>query len=302
MGIPSNTGNMFVRTLLISISLAAYCKGQCQQPGNALCWYQDLDLEVGGPCCAGSACFPHPSDSTDSWCQYLAKIPEGGDCGNKVGVCVDGCTCINDVCTKGTAIPTEPTAIPTEPTAIPTEPTVPTIPITDNCVDDGGICFSIAANITDMLECCDTNACLNLPADPAGTYKCQALCIDLDATCYDPATSVALTDCCGDHLACTPGTGTAFTCQSVCAPTGKYCFSLAKPDADKLDCCKKEDECTPPADADLLTADFTCETKKDCAVDDDLCYDLATNEIKQCCTAGATCSVEVSGEGYTCSA
>jgi len=298
---------MFARSLLISISLVAYCKGQCQQPGNALCWYQDLDLDVGDPCCAGSACFPHPSDSNDSWCQYLAKIPEGGDCGNRVGVCVDGCTCINDICTMGTAIPTEPTAIPTEPT-VPTEPTAltePTVPTdpTDKCEVAGAICFSMADGITNMLECCDPDVCLNLPADPAGTYKCQAMCVADGAVCYDPATSVALTDCCKDTSSCSPDSDNppAFICQSSCAPTGEQCFSLAEPDAVKLDCCEPEDECLPGTD--VAKDPFTCETKKDCVVPPELCYDSATSEIKECCNEGASCSVaDASGKSYTCSA
>merc|ERR1711887_158744 len=101
--------NMLLTSLIISLTLATLCQGQCQTPGNALCWLAAEDLIIGDPCCPGSACFPHPSDSPNNFCQYIDKIPEGGFCGDRVGICEDGTVCIADTCTKGTTTTTTAT-------------------------------------------------------------------------------------------------------------------------------------------------------------------------------------------------
>merc|ERR1712212_105681 len=130
--------NMLVTSLIISLTLATLCQGQCQTPGNAICWLAAAGLDVGDPCCPGSACFPHPSDSPNSFCQYLDRIPEGGFCGDRVGICEDGTVCIADTCTKGTTTAT----------------TASTITAT-TCADLGETCFDPTLPAA-VIECCDS--------------------------------------------------------------------------------------------------------------------------------------------------
>merc|ERR1711915_866986 len=87
--------------LLITLSTLIFLvMGQCQEPGNAVCWLAEYDLIVGDPCCTPySACLPYPSDgSVDNFCQYLERIQEGEFCGNRVGLCANGLECISNIC------------------------------------------------------------------------------------------------------------------------------------------------------------------------------------------------------------
>ena len=224
--------------------------GQCQTPGNAICWLAAEDLVVGDPCCPGSACFPHPSDSPNSFCQYLDRIPEGGFCGvrlkyniivinhfdqDRVGICEDGTVCIADTCTKGTTTATtvSTTTATTSTTAsgettVSGATTVSSAPtVADDCAATDAVCFSATVSIKPC--CVTTDNCRHDNSDPAGTYKCHTDCIQSGGVCYDGTTPPK--SCCDSTDKCMPDPSdpTKFTCQGPCMDSGETCFDPAHP-------------------------------------------------------------------------
>merc|ERR1711970_171927 len=81
----------------------AQVKGECQSPGNAMC-YDATAGAVTGSCCSGSQCQPHipsgttPTGAVDWYCQYLTKLTLGESCANKVGSCDTNLNCIDGLC------------------------------------------------------------------------------------------------------------------------------------------------------------------------------------------------------------
>merc|ERR1712098_1002989 len=290
----TTTASMLLTYLLLTLCIATLARGQCQTPGNALCWLAEEDLIVGDPCCAGSFCLPHPDDSINSFCQYIERIPEGGFCGDRVGICEDGTVCIDDTCTKGTAASTTPTTTPT------TTPSSGGGGDTADCAATDAVCYSPTV---DIKPCCvETDKCGRNDDDPANTFKCRADCAKSNEVCYDGSTTPPKT-CCDTEDKCQPkaGSNTEFTCQSTagCAANGETCFDGDNP-ASVLECCEKGATCSDCS----VTKQLLCKCKGDCALKDEACYDPTTDppKIKSCCNSEATCSVEVANKVLNCSA
>merc|ERR1711970_1430793 len=94
--------NSFTLGLVVTITIAQVT-GQCQSPGNAMC-YDATAGAVTGSCCSGSQCQPYipsgttPTGAVDWYCQYLNKLALGESCANKVGTCDTGLNCVSGVC------------------------------------------------------------------------------------------------------------------------------------------------------------------------------------------------------------
>merc|ERR1739844_805002 len=89
--------------VIVALLRLAKVKGQCQSPGNAMC-YDATAGAVTGSCCSGSQCQPYipsgttPTGAVDWYCQYLNKLALGESCANKVGSCDTNLNCIDGVC------------------------------------------------------------------------------------------------------------------------------------------------------------------------------------------------------------
>merc|ERR1719370_2569718 len=89
--------------VLGALLVVAQVKGDCQSPGNAMC-YDATAGAVTGSCCSGSQCQPYipsgttPTGAVDWYCQYLNKLALGESCANKVGTCDSGLNCVSGVC------------------------------------------------------------------------------------------------------------------------------------------------------------------------------------------------------------
>merc|ERR1739846_225946 len=89
--------------VIVALLGLAHVKGQCQSPGNAMC-YDATAGAVTGSCCSGSQCQPYipsgttPTGAVDWYCQYLNKLALGESCANKVGTCDTGLNCVSGVC------------------------------------------------------------------------------------------------------------------------------------------------------------------------------------------------------------
>merc|ERR1712106_767226 len=144
----------------------------CQAPGNAICYLPEFDIIVGDPCCANSACLPYPFGypaEPDNFCQFIARIAQGGDCSDRKGVCAEGSRCDGLTCIAET-----------------------------DCAMTGATCFEPG---TDSIGCClASDSCM--PAhDDASPYKftCQNSCALPGEDCY--ATGVRK-GCCEADQAC----------------------------------------------------------------------------------------------------
>merc|ERR1712096_276159 len=89
--------------VLGALLVVGQVKGECQSPGNAMC-YDATAGAVTGSCCSGSQCQPYipsgttPTGAVDWYCQYLNKLALGESCANKVGSCDTNLNCIDGVC------------------------------------------------------------------------------------------------------------------------------------------------------------------------------------------------------------
>merc|ERR1711936_1354002 len=89
--------------VLGALLVVAQVKGECQAPGNAMC-YDATAGAVTGSCCSGSQCQPYipsgttPTGAVDWYCQYLNKLALGESCANKVGSCDTNLNCVSGVC------------------------------------------------------------------------------------------------------------------------------------------------------------------------------------------------------------
>merc|ERR1712215_520318 len=89
--------------VIVALLGLAQVKGQCQSPGNAMC-YDATAGAVTGSCCSGSQCQPYipsgttPTGAVDWYCQYLNKLALGESCANKVGTCDTNLNCIDGLC------------------------------------------------------------------------------------------------------------------------------------------------------------------------------------------------------------
>merc|ERR1712002_1408053 len=101
--------------VLGALLVVAQVKGECQSPGNAMCY--DATAGAGtGSCCSGSQCQPYipsgttPTGAVDWYCQYLNKLALGESCANKVGSCDTNLNCIDGVCSDQATTTTTTTA------------------------------------------------------------------------------------------------------------------------------------------------------------------------------------------------
>merc|ERR1719435_656857 len=89
--------------VLGALLVVTQVKGECQSPGNAMC-YDATAGALTSSCCSGSQCQPYipsgttPTGAVDWYCQYLNKLALGESCANKVGSCDTNLNCIDGVC------------------------------------------------------------------------------------------------------------------------------------------------------------------------------------------------------------
>merc|ERR1711887_497704 len=139
------TMNCFTLGVVVTIAIG-HVSGQCQSPGNAMC-YDATAGAVTGSCCSGSQCQPYlppgttPTGSIVDWyCQYLTKLALGESCANKVGTCETGLNCVSGVCSDQ---PTTTTAATT----------------TASCSSPGNaLCYNATAGAL-VSSCCSGSQC-----------------------------------------------------------------------------------------------------------------------------------------------
>merc|ERR1711936_1199251 len=138
--------------VLGALLVVAQVTGDCQSPGNTMC-YDATAGAVTGSCCSGSQCQPYipsgttPTGAVDWYCQYLNKLALGESCANKVGTCETGLNCVSGVCSDQ---PTTTTAATT----------------TASCSSPGNaLCYNATAGAL-VSSCCSGSQCQ--PYIPSG--------------------------------------------------------------------------------------------------------------------------------------
>merc|ERR1711887_501967 len=146
------TMNCFTLGVVVTIAIG-HVSGQCQSPGNAMC-YDATAGAVTGSCCSGSQCQPYipsgttPTGAVDWYCQYLNKLALGESCANKVGTCDTGLNCVSGVCSDQATTTTVATT-------------------TASCSSPGNaICYNATAGAL-VSSCCSGSQCQ--PYLPPGT-------------------------------------------------------------------------------------------------------------------------------------
>merc|ERR1711936_320522 len=145
--------------VLGALIAVAQVTGQCQSPGNAMC-YDATAGAVTGSCCSGSQCQPYipsgttPTGAVDWYCQYLNKLALGESCANKVGTCDSGLNCVSGVCSDQATTTTAATT-------------------TASCSSPGNaICYNATAGALTS-SCCSGSQCQ--PYIPSGTTPTGAV-------------------------------------------------------------------------------------------------------------------------------
>merc|ERR1711936_1222892 len=304
--------------VLGALLVVAQVKGDCQSPGNAMC-YDATAGAVTGSCCSGSQCQPYipsgttPTGAVDWYCQYLTKLALGESCANKVGTCETGLNCVSGVCSDQ---PTTTTAATT----------------TASCSSPGNaLCYNATAGAL-VSSCCSGSQCQ--PYIPSGTtptgavdWYCQYLTkLALGESCANKVGS------CDTNLNCVDGLcsdqPTTTTTVSSDTTTASSDTTTAISDTTTVssdtttassDTTTASSDATTTASSDTTTASETTSTTvaetttaaTDCAAGGDICQYISqyTNITKDCCSpyactsatsASSICTGDNLPEGTTC--
>merc|ERR1711936_1406320 len=263
--------------VLGALLVVAQVKGDCQSPGNAMC-YDATAGAVTGSCCSGSQCQPYipsgttPTGAVDWYCQYLNKLALGESCANKVGTCDSGLNCVSGVCSDQATTTTAATT-------------------TASCSSPGNaICYNATAGALTS-SCCSGSQCQ--PYIPSGTtptgavdWYCQYLNkLALGESCANKVGS------CDTNLNCIDGVcsdqATTTTTASSDTTTANSDTTTASSDT------TTESSDTTTASADTTTADATTTTSSD----------ATTTESSDTTTAAAdttTASTDCAAGGQVC--
>merc|ERR1711970_930902 len=235
------TMNSFTLGLVVTIVIAQVT-GQCQSPGNAMC-YDATAGAVTGSCCSGSQCQPYipsgttPTGAVDWYCQYLNKLALGESCANKVGTCDSGLNCVSGVCSD--------------------QATTTVATTTASCRSPGNaLCYDATAGAL-VSSCCSGSQCQ--PYIPSGTtptgavdWYCQYLNkLALGESCANKVGT------CDTNLNCIDG-----VCSDQATTTTT---TTASPDTTTATTTASTDTTTTTttASSDTTTADATTTTSSD---------------------------------------
>jgi len=284
-----------------------------------LCYSSEYDLVIGEPCCPGSTCFPWTGNyakSFDNFCQFIDPLPEGEFCGNRVGICADGLSCIGDICMPGTTTTTsegpcqqpgssvggaqcsyfsdgiehsmgDPCCPGSECLAYgtPTETSYYKYCLLPDPLAEGDDCANKVGECGPNLECDPTEGVCKQESG----LKCQkpgnALCkIAADGEDIDPP-------CCAGSL-CLPwlyGTPSNFYCQKMELEEGEPCGDKVGMCKDPLDCIF--DFCTTPTTIPP-TLEPTTLTPEPCLTLGGKCWELTAPSVFHKCCAGSNCAFD----------
>merc|ERR1711936_315557 len=190
--------------VLGALLVVAQVKGECQSPGNAMC-YDATAGAVTGSCCSGSQCQPYipsgttPTGAVDWYCQYLNKLALGESCANKVGSCDTNLNCIDGVCSDQATTTTTTTASSDTTTTTTTESS------------DSSDATTTASSDTTTAAADTTTASTDCAA---GGQVCQ----------YTSQYTNITKDCCSPYT-CTSATSASSICTGDNLPEGTTCFT-----------------------------------------------------------------------------
>merc|ERR1712002_891932 len=204
--------------VLGALLVVAQVKGECQSPGNAMC-YDATAGAVTGSCCSGSQCQPYipsgttPTGAVDWYCQYLNKLALGESCANKVGSCDTNLNCIDGVCSDQATTTTTTTASSDTTTADATTTTssdatttassdtttaaADTTTASTDCAAGGDICMYTSQYTNITKDCCSPYACTSATSSSS---ICTGDNLPEGTTCFTNTTGSLGT--CASGLSC----------------------------------------------------------------------------------------------------
>merc|ERR1711910_221893 len=193
--------------VLGALLVVAQVKGDCQSPGNAMC-YDATAGAVTGSCCSGSQCQPYipsgttPTGAVDWYCQYLNKLALGESCANKVGSCDTNLNCIDGVCSDQATTTTTASSDTT------TASSDTTTASADTTTADATTTTSSDATTTESSDTTTSTDCAD------GGQVCQ----------YTSQYTNITKDCCSPYT-CTSATSASSICTGDNLPEGTTCFT-----------------------------------------------------------------------------
>jgi len=234
------------------------------------------------------------------------------------GECCDGSLCSDYVSGIGYACSS---ADPTESETTTTTTTVGT------CLATGATCLSLANGV--LGECCDGSLCSDYvsgvgfacssfdrtESETTTTTITVGTCLATGATCLSFATG-AVGECCDGSLCSDYVSGVGFACSSfdrtesettttttttgTCLATGATCLSFATGAIG--DCCDGSSLCSEflPGIGFACASPAPAPRMSTCLSSGSQCLSFVEGILGDCCE-GSTCSIFVSGAGYSCS-
>merc|ERR1712215_211209 len=224
------TMNYITLGLVVTIGLQQV-KGQCQSPGNALCYDATAGALISS-WCSGSQCQPYipsgttPTGAVDWYCQYLNKLALGESCANKVGTCDTNLNCIDGLCsdqaTTTTTSSSDTTTASSDTTNESSDTTTvssdTTTPSSDTTTGSSDASTTTSSDAT-------TTASSDTTTAAADTTTASTDCAAGGDICEYTSQYTNITKACCSPYSCTSATSASSICTGDNLPEGTTCFT-----------------------------------------------------------------------------
>merc|ERR1739846_15040 len=206
-------------------------KGQCQSPGNAMC-YDATAGAVTGSCCSGSQCQPYipsgttPTGAVDWYCQYLNKLALGESCANKVGTCDTNLNCIDGLCSDQATTTTTASSDTTTASSDTTTASSDTTTVSEGTTTASSDTTTESSDASTTTSSDDTTtASSDTTTAAADTTTASTDCAAGGDICEYTSQYTNITKACCSPYSCTSATSASSICTGDNLPEGTTCFT-----------------------------------------------------------------------------